>query len=308
MTLTELRYIIAVAQEKHFGRAAAACFVSQPTLSVSIKKLEEELNTRIFERKSNQIALTAVGERLVKQAQLIVEESNKMRLIADQGRDPLLGPLRLGVIFTIGPYLLPKIVRVIFDSVPNMPLVLTEDFTTAILEKLRNGSLDVGILAEPFDMHGLNCVDLYDEDFVVATPRDHKFSSRQYISSEDLANETMLLLGVGHCFRDQVLDVCPEAARYSVNAQGIQRTFEGSSLETIRYMVSSGLGITLLPRMALEALTKDETIKLLKFKNTPPSRRVVLVWRKSFARNEAVKKIKELIMTVDLAGCKKIIR
>ena len=307
MTLTELRYIIAVAQEKHFGRAAAACFVSQPTLSVSIKKLEDELNTRIFERKSNQIALTAVGERLVKQAQLIVEESNKMRLIADQGRDPLLGPLRLGVIFTIGPYLLPKIVRVIFDAVPNMPLVLTEDFTTAILEKLRNGSLDVGILALPFDMHGLNCVDLYDEDFVVAIPRDHKFSSRQNISSEDLANETMLLLGVGHCFRDQVLDVCPEAARYSVNAQGIQRTFEGSSLETIRYMVSSGLGITLLPRMALEALTKDETIKLLKFKNTSPSRRVVLVWRKSFARYEAVKKIKELIMTVDLAGCKKII-
>ena len=307
MTLTELRYIIAVAQEKHFGRAAEACFVSQPTLSVSIKKLEDELNTRIFERKSNQIALTAVGERLVKQAQLIVEESNKMRLIADQGRDPLLGPLRLGVIFTIGPYLLPKIVRVIFDAVPNMPLVLNEDFTTSILEKLRNGSLDAGILAEPFDMHGLNCVALYDEDFVVAIPRDHKFSSRKYISSEDLANETMLLLGVGHCFRDQVLDVCPEAARYSVNAQGIQRTFEGSSLETIRYMVSSGLGVTLLPRMALEALTKDETIKLLKFKNTPPFRRVVLVWRKSFARYEAIKKIKELIMTVDLAGCKKII-
>ena len=306
MTLTELRYIIAVAQEKHFGRAAEACFVSQPTLSVSIKKLEDELNTRIFERKSNQIALTAVGERLVKQAQLIVEESNKMRLIADQGRDPLLGPLRLGIIFTIGPYLLPKIVRVIFDAVPNMPLVLNEDFTTAILEKLRNGSLDAGILAEPFDMHGLNSVALYDEDFVVAIPRDHKFSSRQYISSDDLATETMLLLGVGHCFRDQVLDVCPEAARYSVNAQGIQRTFEGSSLETIRYMVSSGLGVTLLPRMALEALTKDETIKLLNFKNNPPSRRVVLVWRKSFARYEAIRKIKELIMTVDLAGCKRI--
>ena len=306
MTLTELRYIIAVAQEKHFGRAAEACFVSQPTLSVSIKKLEDELNTRIFERKSNQIALTAVGERLVKQAQLIVEESNKMRLIADQGRDPLLGPLRLGIIFTIGPYLLPKIVRVIFDAVPNMPLVLNEDFTNVILEKLRNGSLDAGILAEPFDMHGLNCVALYDEDFVVAVPRDHKFSSRKYISSDDLATETMLLLGVGHCFRDQVLDVCPEAARYSVNAQGIQRTFEGSSLETIRYMVSSGLGVTLLPRMALEALKKDETIKLLNFKNNSPSRRVVLVWRKSFARYEAIKKIRELIMTVDLAGCKKI--
>ena len=307
MTLTELRYIIAVAQEKHFGRAAEACFVRQPTLSVSIKKLEDELNTTIFERKSNQIALTTVGERLVKQAQLIVEESNKMRLIADQGRDPLLGPLRLGVIFTIGPYLLPKIARVIFDAVPNMPLVLNEDFTNSILEKLRNGSLDAGILAEPFDMHGLKCVGLYDEDFVVAVPRDHKFSSRQYISSDDLANETMLLLGVGHCFRDQVLDVCPEAARYSVNAQGIQRTFEGSSLETIRYMVSSGLGVTLLPRMALETLSKDETIKILNFKNTPPSRRVVLVWRKSFARYEAIKKIKELIMTVDLSGCKKII-
>ncbi len=307
MTLTELRYIIAVAQEKHFGRAAEACFVSQPTLSVSIKKLEDELNTRIFERKSNQIVLTVVGERLVKQAQLIVEESNKMRLIADQGRDPLLGPLRLGIIFTIGPYLLPKIARVIFDAVPNMPLVLNEDFTNSILEKLRNGSLDAGILAQPFDMQGLSYVNLYDEDFVVAIPRDHKFSSRQYISSDDLANETMLLLGVGHCFRDQVLDVCPEAARYSVNAQGIQRTFEGSSLETIRYMVSSGLGITLLPRMALDTLTKDETIKLLNFKNTPPSRRVVLVWRKSFARYEAIKKIKELIMTVDLSGCKKII-
>ena len=305
MTLTELRYIIAVAQEKHFGRAADACFVSQPTLSVSIKKLEDELNTKIFERKTTEISLTNVGEQLIKQAHLVIEEANKMKLIADQGKDPLLGPLRLGVILTIGPYLLPRIVKVIFDSVPKMPLVLSEDFTSVLLEKLRKGIIDVAILAEPFDVSGLFSEPLYDEKFIVAVPRSHNLSGKSSISTQDLKNETMLLLGVGHCFRDHVLDVCPEASRYSVNAEGIQRTFEGSSLETIRYMVSSGLGITLLPSMAVDRLITDKTISLIEFTDPVPSRRVVLVWRKSFARLEAINKIKELILSVQLDGCSK---
>jgi len=306
LTLTELRYIVAVAREKHFGKAAELCFVSQPTLSVSIKKLEDELSAKIFERGGTEVTLTDVGQRLVKQAQLILDESNKMKVIADQGRDPLLGSLKLGIIFTIGPYLLPRIVKTIIDSVPKMPLILFEDYTLALIEKLRTGIIDLAILAEPFDTSGLNISPIYDEPFLVAIPKKNSLGKTEEVEASDLKDETMLLLGVGHCLRNQALDVCPEAARYSTNAVGIQKTFEGSSLETIRHMVSSGLGITILPKMASISSINDDGIKLLNFKKPIPSRRVVLAWRKSFSRTEAIKKIKKLILSVDLPGCSKL--
>ncbi|MFZ9391718.1 MAG: hydrogen peroxide-inducible genes activator [Burkholderiaceae bacterium] len=305
MTLTELRYIIAVAREKHFGRAAEACFVSQPTLSVSIKKLESELGVIIFERGGSEITLTPIGENIVQQAQRVLDAANQVKEIADQGRDPLRGALRLGVIYTIGPYLLPRIIKSMIERYPAMPLILQENFTVRLVEMMRTGEIDVAILADPFDTTGLDTLPLYDEDFVVAVPKKHPWTKKQQIASVDLKQETMLLLGVGHCFRDQVLEVCPEAARFAANSAGIQKTFEGSSLETIRHMVAEGLGITVLPRMSV-SLDDDPLLKFITFAPPVPNRRIVLAWRKSFSRDRAVDALHEVIHSVELPGCKKL--
>jgi LysR family hydrogen peroxide-inducible transcriptional activator len=215
MTLTELRYIVAVARERHFGRAAEACFVSQPTLSVAIKKLEEELDVKIFERGSNEVSLTALGGAIVRQAQSVIEQAAAIKEIARRGQDPLSGALKL-----------------------QMPLMLQENFTVKLLDMLRTGELDCAIMAEPFPDSGLAIAPLYDEPFVVAVPRAHALASETAISTERLKQETMLLLGTGHCFRDHVLEVCPEFARFSNDAEGIRKSFEGSSLETIKHMVA----------------------------------------------------------------------
>jgi LysR family transcriptional regulator, hydrogen peroxide-inducible genes activator len=305
MTLTELRYIVAVAREKHFGRAADACFVSQPTLSVSIKKLEGELGVQLFERGGSEVSLTPIGEQIVMQAQRVLDEASQIKELADQGRDPLRGPLRVGVIYTIGPYLLPRIIKAMIQGYPEMPLILQENYTVRLLELMRTGDLDVAVLAEPFDDTGLNTAPLYDEDFWVAVPRAHPMAKKASIASVELKQETMLLLGIGHCFRDQVLEVCPEAARLSANSAGIQKTFEGSSLETIRHMVAEGLGITVLPRMSI-SLEDDGLLKFIPFKDPVPNRRVVLAWRKSFTRQDAVNALKKTILGAELPGCIKI--
>ncbi len=305
MTLTELRYVIAVARERHFGKAAEACFVSQPTLSVSVKKLESELGVVIFERGGSEITLTPIGEDIVQQAQRVLDAASQVKEIADQGRDPLRGPLRVGVIYTIGPYLLPRIIKSMIDQHPGMPLILQENFTVRLLEMMRTGEVDVAVLAEPFDDTGLNTLPLYDEDFVVAVPKKHEWAKRKQISSVDLKQETMLLLGVGHCFRDQVLEVCPEAARFAANSAGIQKTFEGSSLETIRHMVAEGLGVTILPRMSV-ASEEDSLLKFIPFASPVPNRRIVLAWRKSFSRDRAIQALRDTILSVELPGCKKL--
>ena len=304
MTLTELRYIVAVAREKHFGRAADACFVSQPTLSVSIKKLEGELGVQLFERGGSEVSLTPIGEQIVNQAQRVLDEASQIKELADQGRDPLRGPLRVGVIYTIGPYLLPRIIRAMIQNYPDMPLILQENYTVRLLELMRTGDLDVAVLAEPFDDTGLNTALLYDEDFWVAVPRAHALAKKSSIASMELKQETMLLLGIGHCFRDQVLEVCPEAARLSANSAGIQKTFEGSSLETIRHMVAEGLGITVLPRMSI-SLEDDGLLKFIPFKDPVPNRRVVLAWRKSFTRQDAINALQKTILSAELPGCRK---
>jgi len=304
MTLTELRYIVAVAREKHFGRAADACFVSQPTLSVSIKKLEGELGVQLFERGGSEVSLTPIGEQIVNQAQRVLDEASQIKELADQGRDPLRGPLRVGVIYTIGPYLLPRIIRAMIQNYPDMPLILQENYTVRLLELMRTGDLDVAVLAEPFDDTGLNTALLYDEDFWVAVPRAHVLAKKSSIASMELKQETMLLLGIGHCFRDQVLEVCPEAARLSANSAGIQKTFEGSSLETIRHMVAEGLGITVLPRMSI-SLEDDGLLKFIPFKDPVPNRRVVLAWRKSFTRQDAINALQKTILSAELPGCRK---
>ena len=220
MTLTELKYIVAVARERHFGRAAEACFVSQPTLSVAVKKLEDELDVKLFERGASEVGITALGEEIVRQAQRVIEQAGAIKDIAKRGKDPLAGALSLGIIYTIGPYLLPELVKHAIARMPQMPLMLHENFTVRLLEMVRSGELDCAIMAEPFHDAGLATAALYDEPFVVALPKAHALSKRKSISAEELKQETMLLLGTGHCFRDHVLEVCPEFARLASHAEG----------------------------------------------------------------------------------------
>jgi LysR family hydrogen peroxide-inducible transcriptional activator len=303
MTLTELKYIVAVAREKHFGHAAEACYVAQPTLSVAIKKLEDELGVILFERGGAEVSMTALGAQIVAQAERVLEETAAIKEIAKQNKDPLAGPLRLGVIYTIGPYLLPPLVMNLIASVPQMPLILQENFTVRLLELLRQGELDAAIMALPLPDHGLHIQPLYDEPFVVAVPKSHAWVGRVGISAQDLKSETMLLLGNGHCFRDQVLEVCPDMSRFASSGNGIQRTFEGSSLETIRHMVASGIGLTVLPAASVPDIhSNDGPLRYLPFDAPVPTRRVVLAWRKSFTRKAAIDAVGLAISQCQLPG------
>jgi LysR family hydrogen peroxide-inducible transcriptional activator len=298
MTLTELRYIVAVARERHFGRAAEACFVSQPTLSVAIKKLEEELDVKIFERGSNEVSLTTLGSAIVRQAQSVIEQAAAIKEIARRGQDPLSGALKLGIIYTIGPYLLPQLVRHAIELTPQMPLML------------RTGELDCAIMAEPFPDSGLAIAPLYDEPFVVAVPRAHALARETAISTERLKQETMLLLGTGHCFRDHVLEVCPEFARFSNDAEGIRKSFEGSSLETIKHMVASGMGVTVVPRLSIAHGMDDPQshalVTYIPFQAPVPTRRVVLAWRRSFPRYEAIAALRNAVYACALEGVSRL--
>ncbi|GAB3190591.1 LysR substrate-binding domain-containing protein [Hydrogenophaga aquatica] len=321
MTLTELKYIVAVAREKHFGKAAEACFVSQPTLSVAIKKLEEELELKLFERNASEVAVTPLGEEIVRQAQVVLEQAASIKEIAKRGKDPLAGPLRLGVIYTIGPYLLPDLVRQVIEHTPQMPLMLQENLTAKLLEQLRLGEIDAAVLAEPFPDTNLAIAPLYDEPFVAVVPVTHPLAQRDNITAEELKQETMLLLGTGHCFRDHVLEVCPEFARFSNDAEGIRKSFEGSSLETIKHMVAAGMGITLVPRLSVPASALEpgaktlppgsgpgdsSYVRYLPFAGDPPTRRVVLAWRRSFTRYEAIAALRNAIYACELPGVKRL--
>lgn len=314
MTLTELKYIVAVAREKHFGRAAEACQVSQPTLSVAVRKLEDELEVKLFERGGGEISVTPLGEEIVRQAQSVLEQATEIHEIARRGKDPLAGPLKLGVIHTIGPYLLPELVRKNIERTPQMPLVLQENFTARLLEMLRTGEIDCAILAEPFPDTGLALAPLYDEPFLAALPTGHPLAGQDTVSSQELQEETMLLLGAGHCFRDHVLQVCPEFARFASATEGIRRSFEGSSLETIKHMVAAGMGVTLVPRLSvpdseLETPGPEALLRYLPVVDdeqastaNPPTRRVVLAWRRSFTRYEAIAALRNAIYACALTG------
>lgn len=301
MTLTELKYIVAVARERHFGRAAESCFVSQPTLSVAIRKFEEKLGITIFERGGTEVGITEIGLRIIEQAQKILEEGDNLKEIARQGQNPLDGPLRVGIIYTVAPYLLPLLVPTQIKLTPQMPLLLQENYTVRLLEFLRQGEIDAAIVALPLPESGLMVRELYDEPFMVAVPRDHSWANRQEIDVAELKNETMLLLGSGHCFRDQVLDVCPELSRFSASSEGIQRTFEGSSLETIRHMVATGIGVTVLPATALHNSAQENSLlEYVPFKNPIPNRRIALIWRKSFPRTAAIDALGDAVMQCGL--------
>jgi len=293
VTLTELRYIVAVARERHFGRAAEACFVAQPTLSTAVKKLEEELGVALFERGRHEVTITPAGERIVTQAQRVLEEVETIRLLARGEQDQLTGSLRVGAIYTIGPYLFPHLVPALHAAAPQMPLLIEENFTAKLSERLKQGELDVIVIALPFEEPGVVTLPLYDEPFVAVLPGNHPWTGREHVHVNDLADETLLLLGQGHCFRDQVLNVCPACNR---SAQGLARTVEGSSLETIRHMVASGLGITVLPCTASGAAHYPADLLAFRpFDDPVPYRRVALAWRASFPRPKAVEALRQAI-------------
>ena len=304
MTLTELRYIVAVARERHFGRAAEACFVSQPTLSVAVKKLEEELGITLFERGPGEVSVTPPGRKIVEQAQRVLEEAARVREIAAAGRDPLVGPLRLGAIYTIGPYLLPKLVPIMRRTAPSMPLHIQENFTHRLSESLKNGEVDAILIALPFDEPGIATRAVYDEPFLVAVPKGHDWEERKRISAEELTSESLLLLGEGHCFRDQVLDICNVVR--AKERSSLAKTVEGGSLETIRQMVASGVGVTVLPSTSIGAGGTGDLIRILPFSRPAPTRRVGLAWRRSFPRPEAIEALRKGILACNLSQVTKL--
>jgi LysR family hydrogen peroxide-inducible transcriptional activator len=282
MTLTELRYVVAVAAERHFGRAAERCFVSQPSLSAAVKNLEDELGVRIFERGKGEVLVTPVGEEVVAQAKRALEEAARVKAVAAQGRQPLEGPLRLGVIHTVAPYLLPELIAALAKAAPKMPLDIEENLTANLDAMLRAGDIDAAIVALPFVAPGIATIPLYGEAFRVIVPARHPWARRRSVRATELAEENLLLLNVGHCFRDQVLDACHEFARPATPGK------QGNSLETIRNMVTSGMGISVLPATALTPKYAMPLVRALDFAAPAPSRRVVLAHREGFPRHAAL--------------------
>ena len=289
MTLNELRYIVAVAQEKNFGRAAQRCFISQPALSVAIQKLEEELQTQLFERGKSEITVTPVGERIVEQAHKVLEEAARIRDIAQAGRNQLAGLFRLGAIYTVAPYLLPDLVPALNVLAPDMPLEIEENITEQLEAALKTGRIDAAIVALPFQPPGIATEFLYEEPFQVVVPQRHPWAKRKTIEPSELAGEHAILLNVGHCFRDQVLESCPELNR------GDAPVTRSNSLETIRNMVASGLGISVLPRDALTPKYHSQLVVPVPFAKPVPSRRIALAYRKSFPRPAAIAAIREAV-------------
>ena len=282
MTLTELRYIVALAQDGNFSRAAERCSVSQPTLSVAIARLEDELGVQLFERGKGFVSPSAVGVRVVEQAKQALLETEKVRQIALQGRDQLDGPLRLGVIHTIGPYLLPQLIHSLKRVAPNMPLAIEENMTANLADMLRDNEVDVLIIALPFDIPGILTRPIYDESFKVIVPRGHPWESKESIAPEDVAGDEILLLKAGNCFRDQVLGACPQVSSPETDIR------LGHSIGTIRCMVASGLGVSVLPDGALQYPYSNDLISVVPFAPPAPARRIALAWRAGFVRPNAI--------------------
>lgn len=300
MTLNELRYIVAVSQESNFRRAAERVFVSQPALSLAIQKLEAELGVQIFERSRTNVQATPIGEMIVAQAQRALEEVLQIREIASQGKDQLSGILKVGAIYTVGPYLLPQLIPILNQKAPNMPLEMEENLTANLEAQLINGRLDVIIIALPFAGPGIVTLPLYDEDFSVVIPSNHPWSKKKKIKTSDLATEKVLLLSSGHCFSNQVREAC---SQFNSN---MGETLQGNSLETIRNMVASGLGITVLPVSANSEKYRSKLTYEIPFATPAPSRRIALAWRKGFSRKKAIELLAQAIINTKLPGTRTI--
>jgi LysR family hydrogen peroxide-inducible transcriptional activator len=283
LKLKDLRYLVAVADQRHFGRAAARCFVSQPTLSSQLKKLEQSLGVQLIERAPNNVSLTAAGEAIVARARRILEATDEVVTLARSQHDPLAGRLRVALLPTIGPYLLPRVAPAVRKALPRLELHLYEYQTAPMLQKLHAGELDVGILALPVETAGLEARELYREAFSVALPEHHPLAARHSVRVADLKGEKLLLLEEGHCLRDQALEVCSRAGVHE------QQDFRATSLETLRQMVASGAGITLLPELAGRGAYRNARGLVLRpFAKPAPVRQVGALWRKSSARRGAI--------------------
>ncbi len=293
MTLTELRYIVTLAQEQHFGRAAERCYVSQPTLSVAVKKLEDELDVAIFERSKSRVQPTPLGEEIIKQAQVVLEQASAIKDIATAGKDQLGSPLKVGAIFTIGHYLFPKFIPHLQESSPRMPLYVEEGFTATLRQRLRKGELDVIIVALPFTETDVVTQKLYEEPFVLLLPKRHRLADKPTIEPDDLTDENVLLLGDGHCFRDQILEAYPNL---QADPGSVRTAAEGSSLETLRHMVASGMGITILPKSAAISQYSDNQLVIKPLSDIHAKRSVGLAWRASFPRHKAIDALRDAIL------------
>jgi LysR family hydrogen peroxide-inducible transcriptional activator len=283
LKLKDLRYLVAVADQRHFGRAAAQCFVSQPTLSAQLKKLEESLGVQLIERAPNNVSLTEAGEQIVARARRILEATDEVVTLARSQRDPLAGRLRVAFLPTIGPYLLPHVAPAVRKALPRLELRLYEYQTDLMLEKLHAGELDVGVLALPVELAGLETRELYREPFTVALPERHALAARDSVRLADLKGETLLLLEEGHCLRDQALEVCSRAGTRDA------QDFRATSLETLRQMVATGAGITLLPELAGRGAYRNARgVVLRPFTKPAPVRHIGALWRKSTPRRAAI--------------------
>lgn len=292
MTLNELKFVVAVAQARNFRRAAEKCFVTQPALSLGIKKLETELNITIFERSRSEVTPTEIGEKIIEQANIVLEQSVRLKEMAKLGTNPLDGLFKLGMIHSVGPYLLPEIIPILRVSVPSMPLEVEENLTANLETQLKNGVIDAAVVALPFDIPGIEVRSLYDEAFSVVVPANHHWANKKQINPSALAEEKVLLLNSGHCFSNQVTQACPELSRKG-------EVLQGNSLETIRNMVASNLGITVLPATATVARYENPLLKVIPFEKPVPTRRIAIAWRKSYVRSEAIEKLVEAIMQVN---------
>lgn len=290
MTLTELRYIVALHQTGHFRKAAEQCHVSQPTLSIAVKKLEEELGVPLFERSRHKVSATPIGERIVSQARTVLQETHNLLELAESGKDPLGSVLSVGAIYTVGPYLFPRLVTRVQQAAPQMPLFIEESFTANLRIKLTAGELDAIFIALPFTETDVVTRPVYEEPFVVLMPEGHPLSRARAIDPNELAQHRVLLLGEGHCFRDQVLEACPglQQAISDSYARGYS-VLEGSSLETLKHMVATGLGITVLPKSAADiAQYGQHTLTERPFADPVPKRTIALAWRASYPRHQAI--------------------
>lgn len=287
MNLRDLQYLVALAEHRHFGRAADACFVSQPTLSTQIKKLEDELGVPLVERTPRKVLLTEVGRDIAARARDVLNEIEQIRGVARRTLDPESGTVRLGIFPTLGPYLLPHVLPLVRDAFPRLELLLMEEKTEAVLRMLREGRLDAGILALPLHEDSLHSEFLFEEPFLLAVSSAHALAHKQgQLKLTDLSSQNLLLLEDGHCLRDQALEVC------QLSGAGERSGFRATSLETLRQMVAANVGITLLPVMAVKPpVAPVENLHLIEFKGHPPSRRIAMVWRKSSAMDGFLKQL-----------------
>lgn len=294
MTLTELRYIVILSEEQHFGRTAERCHVSQPTLSIAVRKLEEELGVELFERTKTRVVPTLLGEKIVAQARLLLANTAVIKSLAEAGKDQLNSPLALGAIFTMGPYLLPQLIPHLRKQAPNMPLYVQEDYTANLRKKLRDGDLDIILVSLPFSESDVVTQELFEEPLVVVMPQAHRLTRKAEVDPADIAREDLLLLGEGHCLRERVLALHP--GWQMTDEQQKRYATEGSSLETLRYMVAAGLGVSILPRSAAEA-GMCAAHRLVTRPLVGGSRKLALAWRASFPRHKAIDVLRKAIQT-----------